>query len=60
MQEIRRPLCMGRGAEDRALVVLQDFNPERDIGGMILPNLGGQVKIGRQEPVKRAAAGASA
>jgi len=30
----------GCGGEDRALVVLQDLDPRRDIGGMILANLG--------------------
>src|SRR5579862_9081967 len=33
VQKIRRPLGMGRCCKDRALVVLQDLNPRRDVGG---------------------------
>jgi hypothetical protein len=35
MQEIRGALRVCGGGEDRALVVLQDFQPAVDIGGMI-------------------------
>src|SRR6202051_1324486 len=40
---------MGRGAEYRPLVVLQDLDPRRDIGGVIVANLRRQVEIGGKE-----------
>jgi hypothetical protein len=40
---------MRRRAENRPLVVLQDFQPRGDIGGVILPHLRGQIEIGAQE-----------
>src|ERR1700730_13219607 len=49
VQEIRRALGMGGGGKNRALVVFQDLDPGRDIGGMILPNLGRQFKVGGEE-----------
>jgi hypothetical protein len=49
MQEVRGALRMGRGGEDRALVVLQYLDPGRDIGSVIAADLGHQVKIGRKE-----------
>ncbi len=36
MQEIHRALGMGGGGENRTLVLLEDFQPAFDIGGMII------------------------
>lgn len=47
--EIGCALRMGGGAEDCALDFLQDLQPALDIGGVILPRLGGQGQIGTQK-----------
>lgn len=49
MQKIRRALRMGGGGEDRALVILQDFQPALNIGCMIAAGLGLQFQIGAKE-----------
>ncbi len=41
VQEIRCALRVRRGGKDRPLVVLEDLNPRRDIGGVVVPDLGG-------------------
>jgi hypothetical protein len=46
VQEIRRALRMGRGAENGVLVLFQHLDPRRDIGGVIVPNLRRQVEVG--------------
>ena len=49
VQELRRALRIGCSGEDRAPVVLQYFDPGRDVGSVIAAKLGRQVKIGRKE-----------
>ena len=42
-------LRVGGGTKDGPLIVLQDLEPVRDIGRMVLTRLQGQLKIGGQE-----------
>jgi hypothetical protein len=49
MEMIGSALCVGSGAKDGPLIVLQDLEPVRDIGRMVLTRLQGQLKIGGQE-----------
>ena len=49
MQEVNGALRVGGGAEDRPLVALQDLEPAGDIGGVIVPGLDLEPKIGGKE-----------
>jgi len=46
MQIVGDLLRMAGGGEDRALVVLQDFQPGRDIGGVVVAGFRRDAKIG--------------
>jgi len=49
VDEIRGALRVGGGGEDGAGVVLEDFEPVRDIGGVILAGFERQFQVGAQE-----------
>ena len=49
MQELDGALRVGGGAEDGALVALQDLEPAGDIGGVIFPRLDLEPQIGGKE-----------
>ena len=49
VQEIGCALRVGCGGEDRALVVFQDLDPRRDIGGVVFPNLRRKLEVGAKE-----------
>lgn len=49
MQEIRGALRMGGGREDEAFIHLQDRQPGRDVGGVILAHLRRDAEVGRQK-----------
>ena len=49
MQVIDGALRVRRGSEDRAVVVLQDVEPETDIGGVIVANLRWKFQVAAQE-----------
>lgn len=49
VDEIRGALRVAGGGEDRVLVILQDFKPVRDVGGVIIPRFEGKAEIGAQE-----------
>lgn len=42
-------LCMGGGAEDGALVLLQHLEPVVDIGGMLITGFWRQAEVGAKE-----------
>ncbi len=46
MQEVSRPLGIGRGPKDGLLVSLQDVEPMRQVLGMVGAGLVGYLKIG--------------
>ena len=46
MQIIGGLLRVAGGGEDRPLVVLQDLQPRRDIGGVVVAGFGRDAKIG--------------
>ena len=46
---IRGPLRVGGGLKDRPLVVLQDLEPGRNIGGVVVPDVRGNAKVSAQE-----------
>jgi hypothetical protein len=49
VQEIRRALRMGRGGEDRALVVLKNLDPRPAIGDVVRADFGGQFEVGAKK-----------
>ena len=49
MDEIRGALRVRGGRENRAAVILHDFQPVRKVGGMILAGLKREFKIGTKE-----------
>jgi hypothetical protein len=42
-------LRVAGGGEDRPLVVLQDFEPGRDIGGVVVAGFGRNAKVGAEK-----------
>ena len=49
MQVVRRALRVGGGLEDEARIVLQNFQPVGDVGGVLLARLACQFQIRAQE-----------
>jgi hypothetical protein len=49
VQVIRGALCMRGGAEDQPLVAMQCRQPGGYVGGVVLANLGRDLKIGTKE-----------
>ena len=49
VQEIDGALGMGGGGEDRAALVLQNFQPRGEVGGVVVADLRGEFEIGAQE-----------
>ena len=49
MQVIDGALGMGGSGKDRTLVRVQDFEPMREVGSVILARLGGDAKIRTEE-----------
>jgi hypothetical protein len=45
-QIVRGALRLGGGGEDRALVLFEDGKPTRQIRGVVIPDLGGDAKLG--------------
>src|SRR5438876_405845 len=46
---IHGALCMAGGGEDRAVVILQNPRPVRDVGRVVLARLKSQVEIGAEK-----------
>src|SRR5208282_778277 len=53
MEIVRGLLCMGSGAEDSALVVLQNADPFGDVGSMVLADFRSNSQIGAQESARK-------
>src|SRR5208282_2798176 len=49
IEEIRRALSVAGGSEDRTVIVLQNFQPIGDIGGVVFTWFKCEVKVGTDE-----------